>query len=301
LNPSGGPGPVSQSAQTYQSVLVGAGGAQVESVLRADARMPICVALYDCEPYDLWVPSLLVARLTVTLSPSPLKGYVDGTRPRHYMMQKHALFLTPAGADARWLKPEPSRHINLYFHADTLAADPEGANTSYKERPLINLTLPGVAPMAASLAAELARPDVFSPEAVDSLARLLLVRLMRFAPGASPHKSPLQPSHLVRIRDYIQAHISEQILVADLAPLTGLSPFRFAHVFSELTGRSPHQYVLCLRLACALNLLRSSDMGLAEVALASGFGSQQHLTHVMQRRLRITPGRYRAKAQGGAL
>jgi AraC family transcriptional regulator len=288
---------IASSAQIYENVLLGAGGTQLDAVLKDDARSSLCVAMYDCKPYDLQVPAMPVARLSVTLTASKVQGFVDGDRMRDYNMQPHSLFLAPAGATAHWIKQEASRHINIYFHADALGSEPDDGALWIKDQPLINASVPGVQPLAAALVHEMTVSDAFSAEAVDSLARLLLVRLMRFKPGAAVRKSPIDAACIARIRDYIQAHISEPILVADLAPLAGLSAYRFAHVFSQFTGRSPHQYVLCLRLARALNLLRSTPLGLAEVALASGFGSQQHLTHAMQRRLTTTPGRYRAKVR----
>ena len=89
------------------------------------------------------------------------------------------------------------------------------------------------------------------------------------------------------------AHLGERILVADMAAAVGMPSSRFAHAFTACAGLSPHQFVLGLRLGRALELLARTPLGLAEVAAACGFASQQHLTNQMRKRMGITPGRYR--------
>jgi AraC family transcriptional regulator len=98
---------------------------------------------------------------------------------------------------------------------------------------------------------------------------------------------------LASLREYIVAHLSERILVADLARQAGLSPNRFAQAFSECAGQPPHQFVIALRLDRAAQLLRASTLDLVEVADDCGFATQQHLCNAMRRHLGTTPSRYR--------
>jgi len=51
--------------------------------------------------------------------------------------------------------------------------------------------------------------------------------------------------------------------------------------------------VIGLRLDMARDLLCTSRLGLAEIAPACGFSSQQHLTATMRRQLGNSPGQYR--------
>jgi AraC family transcriptional regulator len=200
------------------------------------------------------------------------------------------LFLTPAGASAAWRKDEPSRHINIYF--DSLAFDGAG------QPPLLNGSLSGGRALFEALADELARGDAFADEAADSLARLILVRLARQRSRARVCANPLTPLRLGRLADYVLAHLDQRILVADLAAVVGLPVNRFAAAFVAATGQSPHQYVLAQRLARAETLLRFGRDPLAEVAAASGFASQQHMTQMMRSRLGQTPARLRSLSAG---
>jgi AraC family transcriptional regulator len=59
-----------------------------------------------------------------------------------------------------------------------------------------------------------------------------------------------------------------------------------------------HQHVLCRRVASAAALLGNTDQSIAQIALATGFSSQAHLTTAFQRLNRTTPAAYRRKRRG---
>jgi AraC family transcriptional regulator len=88
---------------------------------------------------------------------------------------------------------------------------------------------------------------------------------------------------LARLRDYIASNISEPIEVAALAKIAGRSPFHFSRVFSRSVGVSPHRYIVHLRLQRALELARSGQTGLAEIAVRTGFADQSHLWRWVRR------------------
>lgn len=284
-------------ARAYGRVLHRAGGSEVEALARGRDPAALCVALYASPPYDLRVPALPVSRLSVTLTASRVFGGLDGERPREFETGRHALFLTPAGAATHWRKQAPSRHLNIYFRGDGLAEDGLGADPGLAV-PLLNASLSGLRGIVDALVAELDGGDAHAVEAADSLARLLLVRLARRQAADRRHPQPLSPAGLARLREHVEAHMAERILVADMAAVLGLSANHFAHAFSARVGLSPHQYVLGLRLARALELLARTPLGLAEVAAACGFASQQHLSAQMRRRIGVTPARYRRSQRG---
>ena len=88
---------------------------------------------------------------------------------------------------------------------------------------------------------------------------------------------------LVRLKEYIVARLDEPIEVAVLAKLAGRSPFHFSRVFSRSVGVSPHRYVVHLRLQRAIELARDGRSSLAEIAAATGFADQSHLSRWVRR------------------
>jgi AraC family transcriptional regulator len=267
--------------------------------MRPSDRASVGVALYTSPPYDLAVPALPVSRLSVTLTASRVSGGLDGDRQQVFESSRHALFLAPAGAAAHWKKDSPSRHLTLYFHAEALAdSDVRAAGQGLDGEPLHNATIPGVGALADELLAELEGGSAWSTEATDSLGRLLLIKVARHCARQRVGRNPLDAAQLSRLTEHVQAHLSERMLVGDLAAVVGLSPNHFAHAYTTSTGQSPHQFVMAQRLQRAQLLLQAGQLELAQVAVACGFSSQQHMTQVMRKRLGSTPARYRRARQG---
>ena len=91
------------------------------------------------------------------------------------------------------------------------------------------------------------------------------------------------------IDDFIDANISQDLSVREMAEAVGLSEGFFTRTFKAAAGKSPHSYLIDRRLAQARLLLRTSKHDLREVALASGFASHAHMTAAFTHRLGIAP------------
>ncbi|MEO0984541.1 MAG: AraC family transcriptional regulator [Cyanobacteria bacterium J06639_14] len=92
---------------------------------------------------------------------------------------------------------------------------------------------------------------------------------------------------------YIQDHLDRSLSLLEIAQAVGLSAYYFAHAFKATTGIPPHQYVRQCRLRKAQQLLQHSHQSIAEIAYATGFGSQSHMTTVFRKTLQTTPAAYR--------
>lgn len=91
----------------------------------------------------------------------------------------------------------------------------------------------------------------------------------------------------------IRLHHTEPLELSDLAAQTGASVFHACRVFRRVTGQAMHQLRAELRLRHALALLLDSSLGLADIAAATGFASQSHLTNRFRDRFGATPARAR--------
>lgn len=289
---------IGQGVQDYSTVLQSAGGEQVKALTGLAGDRVVCAALYAAPPYDLRVPGMDVSRLSLNLTPARVTGGIEGERPRSYDAHRYSLFMAPAGAEMHWRKEAPSRHLSLYFRPDLFDGDEESAAPLARQA-LHNLSVPGLRPLADQLVGELRHGGPYNAEAVDCIAHLLLIQVSRHLRRAQDGTKALGTSSMKRLNDYVLAHLGERILVADLAREVGMSIDRFAWTWKLQTGKSPHQYVLALRLHQARHLLQHSPLGIAEVASACGFSSQQHLTSAMHCHGGVTPARYRRETVSG--
>ncbi len=270
-----------KEAETYHRALTDAGGQEHSSMNHSNVGALTYGALYVSPPYSLHVPPLSVPRLAVNIMAGSVHGGFDRDRSRTFLCRRHSLFLTPAGHPVRWTK----QIINCTDEDVPL----------FRTVPaLFNTMVPNIGQLVDQFAEELRTPGILSLEAADCLARLVLIRLSRHLHRVCVVPYRLTPKIITRLRDYVDAHLREPILVADLAKQAGQSPSHFAQSFLERTGQSPHKFVVTLRVERAAELLARSDSSLADIAYECGFASHQHMCTVLRRCMGTTPSRFRA-------
>ncbi len=103
----------------------------------------------------------------------------------------------------------------------------------------------------------------------------------------------LPPRRLQRVFSHIRENIGRDLSVMELAQVVGMSQYYFSKLFKMSTGTTPHQYVMRQRVERAQELLRESQMPLAEVTTQVGFETQSHFTSVFRRLVGTTPKHYR--------
>jgi AraC-like DNA-binding protein len=94
------------------------------------------------------------------------------------------------------------------------------------------------------------------------------------------------------VLEYMRAHLSEPLTVADLADLVSLSPSAFAHLFRDVTGRSPYQFLKEMRLDRARELLVDGNLTVARISKEVGYGSVSHFISEFRSRFGVTPRAY---------
>ena len=140
--------------------------------------------------------------------------------------------------------------------------------------------------------------DALSRLQADHLVTELLLGLFKQYGRAVPTELPQRRS-LGWVPSYLSYHLGEPLSVADMAARARLSPSRFATVFREDFGQSPHQYFLHLRVEHAQDLLRGTDLPVKVIAEYCGFADVHHFSKAFKQRVRRSPGAYRAEWQSG--
>ena len=76
-----------------------------------------------------------------------------------------------------------------------------------------------------------------------------------------------------RMQDYIEAHIDEEISLAELSRTALFSPWYSYRIFKSETGLTPAEYIRRLRLSKSAMKLKNENCKIADVAFETGFGS----------------------------
>ncbi|MSR61184.1 MAG: AraC family transcriptional regulator [Planctomycetes bacterium] len=121
---------------------------------------------------------------------------------------------------------------------------------------------------------------------IETIVLELLARAADDEPGAPP-------PWLREARAHIEALGGARGSVASIARRAGVHRAHLARSYARAYGRAPRAHIAALRVRRALELCLSSAAPLCEVALATGFCDQSHMTRVLVRRLGLGPGALR--------
>lgn len=93
----------------------------------------------------------------------------------------------------------------------------------------------------------------------------------------------------------VETQLEQQVRVAEMSQVLGLSPFHFSREFRRVTGLSPYAYVIKRRIARGGLLLAGTQMPIEEVAHTIGFKTHAHFTHAFVKIAGMTPRKYRLR------
>jgi|GEM_PF-696317 len=107
----------------------------------------------------------------------------------------------------------------------------------------------------------------------------------------------LPPYKLKQAINYINDNLDQPIKLNDIAKILDLSQYYFCHMFKESTGVAPYKYVIKQRVEKAKNLIKNSQLSLADIAYECGFSSQSQMTQHFRKCVGVTPRVYSLKCQ----
>jgi AraC family transcriptional regulator len=235
-------------------------------------------------------------------SPTRTTTRVDGAMVSEVTLTKGEAEIFPAGVRVGQAFDVASEDLNVFLPvsflqrmAEQAGADPDRTEvlSSFKlrDRPLERILL--------SFLPELETAGMGGELYAQGLANALAIHLLRehSSLGRSAKREiaggeptgGLSHSQLRRVTDYVDANLSGDLSLAELAAQANLSPYHFSRSFKRSTGLSPHQYVIRERVERAKRLLLNGELGVARVAKEVGFHDQSHLHRHLRRMLGATP------------
>lgn len=93
--------------------------------------------------------------------------------------------------------------------------------------------------------------------------------------------------------EYIESHLADKLDLEIVAQAVHYSKYHLHRIFTETVGLTIHDYVQRRKLTEAAKLLIFSNKTIIEIALISGYESQQAFTTIFRQMYKKTPGQYR--------
>lgn len=151
--------------------------------------------------------------------------------------------------------------------------------------------------LAASCHALLTRPMTAGEASGHAYQALACLHDTAFA-GAT--HAPAIALDIGRVLAYIETNFASTLTVDRLSAVAGISRAHFVRRFSAEVGTPPSDYVMARRLERVERLLLATEMGIGEIAKATGFADGNYLAKVFRRHRAMSPIQYRAtRAEAG--
>jgi len=134
---------------------------------------------------------------------------------------------------------------------------------------------------------------LYADSLIQTLALHVLKTYSTAKSGVERSNGGLSGYRLQRVCEYIEANLDEDVGLAQLAAVAGLSQFHFARAFRKTTGVTPQQYLMQRRIERAKELLSNDELPIVEISLRTGFKNQSHFTTLFRKFTNLTPKTWR--------
>lgn len=156
--------------------------------------------------------------------------------------------------------------------------------------------------VAKALAPAFANPDepsrLFIDHVLTAAALHLLTRHMGTTAVPNLQRGGLAPWQQRRVVEMLEANLSGNVCLEDLAEACRLSTRHFTRAFTQTNGVPPHRWMLQRRVERAKELMLVNHQTIEEIARSTSFASQSHFTRVFTQIVGESPGSWRRMRVG---
>jgi AraC-like DNA-binding protein/ligand-binding sensor protein len=139
------------------------------------------------------------------------------------------------------------------------------------------------------------------PEKYNAIVRLLTFfadQLSALSNQLVTEKNNAEPPLVLKAREYIDKHKTEELSLANVAEAAGASVFHFCKVFHKTTGLKFTDYVARVRLEDARTRLLNPNLRISEIAYDVGFQSLTQFNRTFKRVFGQSPTEFREHLDG---
>ncbi len=103
---------------------------------------------------------------------------------------------------------------------------------------------------------------------------------------------------IIQLQDWMQQSFQEDISLARMVEVSGLTQRTLSRRFKDATGMTPVGYVQKLRLNMATELLRTTDLSIREISTQVGYTDPIHFSRLFQKHFQLCPSDFKRSVRG---
>lgn len=164
--------------------------------------------------------------------------------------------------------------------------------------PVITLDKNSVLPSIIYQLIEVHKQKDMRTEALSSKLLVNLLTELLLSANAQDQLSFYVPDYIRIVMKDMERRFNEKITLDEMARKYAVSKFHLAKEFKEYTGFTPNEYVINCRITYAKELLRYSDIPVADIAEKVGINNVSHFINLFKEREEMTPLSFRKNWRG---
>lgn len=98
---------------------------------------------------------------------------------------------------------------------------------------------------------------------------------------------------VLKVKEYINKNYMDEIRLATLADLVGMTPTSFSRFFHQHTGKSLSEYIIDIRLGFATRELVDTINSVKEISFCCGFNNLSNFNRIFRKRKGCSPSEFR--------
>lgn len=132
---------------------------------------------------------------------------------------------------------------------------------------------------------------------LQNIINLIAMNLLRQVKSNIPiivtKKDYFERENISRAISYLNEEYNSEFSLEDVARIANLSQYHFIRTFKSVTGKTPYDYLLDIKIDKSKILLKIKKYSITDVCFMCGFNSLGHFSTVFKRKVGILPSQFR--------
>ena len=135
--------------------------------------------------------------------------------------------------------------------------------------------------------------DFIQQNIVNILAADILRQINSNIPKLVLEKNYCERENINRAISYLREEYNNDFSLEDVARIANLSQFHFIRTFKSITGKTPYDYLLDVKIEKSKEFLKLKKYSITDICFMCGFNNLGHFSSVFKKRVGLLPSQYR--------